>query len=337
MSTISSQVVYSATTNGGVYGYDAMNRRASRTVTSPASATTLYVHDISNHIIAETNTAGQTLREYIWLNDLPVAVVDNVNTASPALYYVHSDHLGRPARMTAQNQSWAWDVIYDPFGNVSYSWSNPEVMNIRFPGQWFQLETGLAYNWHRHYDATLGRYVQPDPLGLKALTSDGPSAYGYVGGNPLNHTDASGLRLDANFDFFYDWLSGYGPNNRNYFGDDFQTREMQNGAGAEVLRNLFYDKNCRNVDKVSYSTWHAFRDTILHPGDTAFQVGGWGGAMAVNNGDGTVTFTIPNTAGTHSFFYHLVPDLSSPTGPMSNINQTFIWTEQIPNGKCGCQ
>ena len=65
--------------------------------------------------------------------------------------------------MTAQNQSWAWDVIYDPFGNVSYSWSNPEVMNIRFPGQWFQLETGLAYNWHRHYDATLGRYVQPDP------------------------------------------------------------------------------------------------------------------------------------------------------------------------------
>ncbi len=94
--------------------------------------------------------------------------------------------------MTAQNQSWAWDVIYDPFGNVSYSWSNPEVMNIRFPGQWFQLETGLAYNWHRHYDATLGRYVQPDPLGLDALMSDGPSAYGYVGGNPLAHTDPSG-------------------------------------------------------------------------------------------------------------------------------------------------
>ncbi len=181
-----------APANGGVYGYDALNRLASRTVTSPASATTLYVHDINNHIIAETNTAGQTLREYVWLNDLPVAVVDNVNTASPALYFVHSDHLGRPARMTAQNQSWAWDVIYDPFGNVSYSWSNPETMNIRFPGQWFQLETGLAYNWHRHYDATLGRYVQPDPLGLKALMSDGPSAYGYVGGNPLAYVDAEG-------------------------------------------------------------------------------------------------------------------------------------------------
>ena len=77
------------------------------------AATTLYVHDINNHIIAETNTAGQTLREYIWLNDLPVAVVEGVNTASPTVYYVHSDHLSRPARMTAQNQSWAWDVIYD--------------------------------------------------------------------------------------------------------------------------------------------------------------------------------------------------------------------------------
>ena len=42
-------------------------------------------------------------------------------------------------------------------------------MDIRFPGQWFQLETGLAYNWHRHYDATTGRYVQPDPL----LSDDG--------------------------------------------------------------------------------------------------------------------------------------------------------------------
>ncbi len=121
-----------STANGGVYGYDALNRLASRTVTqtaAPTTTTTLYIHDINNHIIAETNTAGQTLREYIWLNDLPVAVVDNVNTASPTVYYVHSDHLGRPARMTAPNQSWAWDVIYDPFGNVSYSWSNPETMN----------------------------------------------------------------------------------------------------------------------------------------------------------------------------------------------------------------
>jgi RHS repeat-associated protein len=176
--------------NGGRYGYDALDRLAWRAVLTPATTTTtLYVHDIHNHIIAELDTAGVTHREYVWLNDLPVAVVDGVNTGAPKLYYVHTDHLGRPARMTAQNQGAVWDVIYAPFGAVSYIWTNPETMDIRFPGQWFQLETGLAYNWRRHYDPSLGRYIQPDPLGLETLLSDGPSAYGYVGGNPLAYID----------------------------------------------------------------------------------------------------------------------------------------------------
>ncbi|MGC2092779.1 MAG: RHS repeat-associated core domain-containing protein, partial [Methylocella sp.] len=39
----------------------------------------------------------------------------------------------------------------------------PLPWTCRFPGQWFQLETGLHYHWHRHYDATIGRYLQPDP------------------------------------------------------------------------------------------------------------------------------------------------------------------------------
>ena len=165
---------------GGSYAYDALGRLASRTANAgPGQTTTLYVHDINNHIIAETSTAGTTLREYIWLDDLPVAVVDKVNTATPAVYWVHSDHLGRPARMTAANQTWAWDVIYEPFGAVSYSWSNPETLDIRFPGQWFQLETGLAYNWHRHYDATIGRYLQADPLRID--DKEGAT----VGGLPL--------------------------------------------------------------------------------------------------------------------------------------------------------
>jgi RHS repeat-associated protein len=72
---------------------------------------------------------------------------------------------------------------------VSYIWTNPETMDIRFPGQWFQLETGLAYNWHRHYDPSLGRYIQPDPIGL----AGGGSLYGYVDGNPLAEVDLDGL------------------------------------------------------------------------------------------------------------------------------------------------
>ncbi len=155
-----------APAEGWIYAYDAHSRLSSRIVThatAPTSTTTLYAYDTSDHIIAELNTSGQTMREYIWLADMPVAVVDNVAT-TPMIYYVQTDHLMRPARMTDQTTNWVWDVIYAPFGAAAYINANPAAMDIRFPGQWFQLETGLAYNWHRHYDAAKGRYVQPDPL-----------------------------------------------------------------------------------------------------------------------------------------------------------------------------
>jgi RHS repeat-associated protein len=88
----------------------------------------------------------------------------------------------------AAAQTVAWQAKYDPFGNavtVTSSITN----NQRFPGQWFQLEDGLAYNWHRNYDATLGRYSQADPLGFV----DGPSVYAYAGGSPVMGVDAEGL------------------------------------------------------------------------------------------------------------------------------------------------
>jgi len=181
----------------GTYLYDAYGRLASRTVTqatAPTSTTTLYVYDLKDHVIAETDTSGVTQREYVWMDDLPVAVVDQASSSNPVVYYVHTDHLGRPVKMTDLAWNWVWDVVYSPFGAVSYINQNPAVMDLRFPGQWFQLENGLAYNWHRHYDPTIGRYLQSDPLGLTALLSDGPSIYGYVGQSPLVVTDFEGTQ-----------------------------------------------------------------------------------------------------------------------------------------------
>jgi hypothetical protein len=57
---------------------------------------------------------------------------------------------------------------------------------------------------------------------------------------------------------------------------------------------------------------------------------------ADGNGNITVTFCIPNVAGTHSFFYHIVPDRSGTTGPGRNIKQTICWTEPIDKSKCPC-
>ncbi|POR47737.1 RHS repeat-associated core domain-containing protein, partial [Bosea psychrotolerans] len=102
------------------------------------------------------------------------------------------DHLDRPIRMTNASQALVWDAVYKPYGEV-VSITGVATLDARFPGQWFQLETGLHYNWHRTYDPTTGRYLQTDPLGYV----DGPSVNAYASGSPMMLTDREGLASGA--------------------------------------------------------------------------------------------------------------------------------------------
>lgn len=68
----------------------------------------------------------------------------------------------------------------------------PEVtFDLRYPGQQWDEESGLAFNINRYYDKTSGRYIQADPIGLDGRWN----RFGYVGGNPLNAVDPQGLNL----------------------------------------------------------------------------------------------------------------------------------------------
>jgi len=144
------------------------------------------LHDLGGKRIAEflydPLTATSTeLREYIWADGRLVAVSEG-----GVLYFVRTDHIGRPAFATNAAGTMVWSASYLPFGGIAVS--TGAALDLRFPGQWFQSEAGLFQNWMRDYDPTTGRYNQADPLGLV----DGASVYGYALQNPLRWTDPSG-------------------------------------------------------------------------------------------------------------------------------------------------
>ncbi len=100
--------------------------------------------------------------------------------------------------LTDETGAIAWRASYDPFGlaTVTLATGSPiPEMDIRFPGQYFDQETGLHYNYYRDYDPKSGRYVESDPIGLQG----GLNTYAYTRNLRCNssekeHTEAP-LRL----------------------------------------------------------------------------------------------------------------------------------------------
>lgn len=309
------------------FKYDPFWRRIYK---SSSNGTSIYAYDGDN-LIEETNASGTVVARYSQTENLdePLAMLRSGTTS-----YYQADGLGSVTSLSSTAGAIANSYTYDSFGNTVAS-SGSIVNNFRYTAREFDTETNLQFLRARYYDPQTSRFVSEDPIGFE---SSDFNFYRYSWDDPVNFFDPSGLTPSTNWNFFWNWALGIGPRTRNYGPNDIETQEMMKANGAAVIRNLFYQKGCKNVTDVAYGTGHVFRDTVTSPFSTPFQVGGFAGASATNNGNGTVTFVIPNVAGTHSFFYHIVPDRSSPTGPMSNITQTFTWTEPInPAGGCGCK
>jgi RHS repeat-associated protein len=105
-----------------------------------------------------------------------------------ALSFVHSDQVGRPEVITNSAKGTVWAASNNAFDRT-VSLDQIGGMDVGFPGQYFDQETGLWHNYFRDFDASIGRYIQADPIGL----GGGPNVYAYVSSNPSFSSDAKGL------------------------------------------------------------------------------------------------------------------------------------------------
>ncbi len=177
------------------YDVNALGQRVRKTV---GGTVTHFVYDEQGRLLGEYDGAGTIIQETVWLDELPVAILRPVVGQTPLVintFYVHADHLGSPRAVTNRGKNglrWTWDNV-DPFGGNA---ANPSPTGdlefnypLRFPGQYYDAETGLHYNNFRDYDPAIGRYVQSDPIGLKG----GVNTYAYVLNSPISNRDVLGL------------------------------------------------------------------------------------------------------------------------------------------------
>jgi len=126
----------------------------------------------------------------------------------------------------AENQQVVWRWEGEAFGSTPAIEDAGVVVNLRFPGQYFDQETGWFYNWNRYYDPRIGRYITSDPIGLYG----GGNTYSYVAMNPNRYYDLMGLKWypPSIPQGFADFSAGIGDNLLLGFGDD-----LRNLAGID--------------------------------------------------------------------------------------------------------
>lgn len=204
--------------NGAPLARYAYNHRGERIGKSVQGRDLIHLHD-NGQLTAEIDASGRITRQYVYLSDQPLAVIDtpdgkplasahsglmeqivqDLGTAfntwlgtDEKIVWLHANHLGAIEAASDAGAKVVWQARYAPFGQAHIK-AIGFTLNLRLPGQYEDPETGLHYNRHRYYDPSTSRYLTPDPLG----TPDGPDPYAYVRNNPLKYIDPSGLILFA--------------------------------------------------------------------------------------------------------------------------------------------
>ena len=233
------------TAGTATYTYNGLGQR----VKKDNGSITLFTYDEEGNLIGEYDSAGNPIREHVWFDGAPVAVI-----VGNDVHYVHTDHLGTPRAITDSGTViWRWES--DPFG-LTAAQEDPDgdlvdfTYNLRFPGQYYDSESGLHYNYFRTYDPSMRRYLESDPIGLDG----GLNTYGYVGNDPLMWIDTLGLAKGGRQNLRDTGLSHLSDEEIDNMARNGETkadrRRAQREQKARQQRNIQKRKRKGNLGKV---------------------------------------------------------------------------------------
>ncbi|MGH8671027.1 MAG: RHS repeat-associated core domain-containing protein, partial [Burkholderiales bacterium] len=241
-----------------------------QTTISTTPVLTHYFYDLNGRLIGEFDDTGALARAYIWLGDTPVALLTAAGLLDPL--YIHADHLNTPRVITDQNQRvvWRWDNT-EPFG-TNVADEDPDgdgtkvTCNLRFPGQYFDKETGNHYNYFRDYDPAIGRYIEADPVGITTTSRPTPTTrlnhlFGYVDSNPLSWVDPLGLVKWFGQSKSFNWLA---------YGREEYELESECKCGVKARIKVLVDSLGPGFGASSTRSTTEFEDHFACPNPMAF-------------------------------------------------------------------
>jgi len=255
------------------YYYDPFGRRLWKDVAGVRT----YFHYADEGLVAELDSSGQVVKSYgykpgsTWTTD-PLFI-----KIGSDYYFYQNDHLGTPQKLTGINGAVVWAAKYSSFGKASVDGSSTITNNLSFPGQYYDEETGLHYNYRRFYDPSTGRYLRVDPIGLNG----GINLFIYVSNDPINLLDPLGTKAckDKCFSVSIDnWTKAGSKEEGTFFDQAWAGKCLYKAMERDILRlykidysiciryiedscekcrmaGLYMKKESRETYKFKYSPW----------------------------------------------------------------------------------